>query len=740
MVGQISLNKYSIESLLVLLGKLQERGTNIEEQEKKDSLANVQKIPDEEKLQIAYGILKFAEEMPGGFFIYRADGGEEILYANRAMLRILECETIEEFQALTGGSFRGLVHPDDIDEVERSIDEQIQASHYDLDYVEYRVLSKNGEIRWLDDYGHFIHSENYGDIFYVFVGDATEKKMIQQQERELLKSSQRQQQLQLEEYDQELEVIHQEHLRHLEVIEGLSVDYESIFYVDLDKNRIKAYRVSNRFEREFPKGQMVRDFEGFDKDYIRDWVYPDDQKNLAGISTAAFIREKLSEEKNFHINYRVWDKGKVKYIQFRMVNAGSEENISRAVIGYRNVDSEIIKEMQQKQILSDALDKANQANNAKNLFLSNMSHDIRTPMNAIVGLTELARKKIGERELLSGYLDGIQQASDQLLSLLNDVLEISRIESGKVFVEEEEANLLEIVYQIQSEQIPRAEARNMSLSLDASNLKCADVFVDQKKLLQILTYLVDNAVKYTKANGEIRLTVRQQEETQRDYASYQFVVEDNGIGMDEEFLTHIFAPFEREKNTTLGGVSGAGLGLTITKHLVEMIGGTIEVASKVGEGSRFTVTLPLRMQSKPQEQREETEEKEVCFCGQKRVLIVDDNDINLEIEKQVLEEAGFLVNTASDGSIAVEMVAKSEPGYYDLILMDIQMPIMDGYHATRAIRKMEDPALARIPIIAVSANTFEADRKASLESGMNEHLGKPLDVKQLYEQLNKFLF
>lgn len=714
MIGQINLNEHSIDPLLIFMDKMQEN-------------------------EKSYGILRFAEEMPGGFFIYRADRGEEILYANKAMLRIFECDTLEEFLTLTGGSFQGIVHPEDLDEVENSIEEQIRLSRYDLDYVEYRVVTKSGKVRWIDDYGHFIHSEKYGDIFYVFVGDATEKKTLQQQERESLQSSQRQQQLQIEEYDQELKVIHQEHLRHLEVIEGLSVDYESIFYVDLDKNKIKAYRLSGRFEREFPRGRMVRDFEGFDENYIRDWVYPDDQKALKGISTAAFIREKLSAEKTFHTNFRVWDKEKVKYMQIRMVNAGSQERISRVVMGYRNVDEEIIREMKQKQILSDALDKANQANNAKNLFLSNMSHDIRTPMNAIVGLTELARKKIGESEVLSGYLDGIRQASDQLLALLNDVLEISRIESGKVFVEEGEVNLLEIMHQVQAEQKPRAEARNIVFSLDVSGLKCADVFADQKKLLQILTYLVDNAVKYTRANGKIMLTARQREETRKDYVSYQFVVEDSGIGMDEKFLAHVFAPFEREKNTTLGGVSGAGLGLTITRHLVEMIGGTIEVVSKLGEGSCFTVTLPLRIQSKQQDDKEETEETELYFCGQKRVLIVDDNDINLEIETQILRELGFLVDTASDGSIAVEMAAQSEPGYYDLILMDIQMPIMDGYHAARAIRKMDDPVLAQIPIIAVSANNFETDRKASLESGMNEHLGKPLDVKQLCELLKKFL-
>jgi len=739
MAQQINFNKYSIEPLLFLLEELHTKGKSAEELAKEVRLSNASYLtPEERKMQIAFGILKFAEEMPGGFFIYRADGDEEILYANKAMFRIFECDTLEEFLEVTKGSFKGLVHSEDLDEVERSIVEQIRQSRYDLDYVEYRVVTKSGEIRWLDDYGHFIHSESAGDVFYVFVGDATEKKMRQQREKENLRNSQHEQQVQLDEYGQELEVIHQEHLRHLEMIEGLSIDYESIFYVDLEKNRMKAYRVSPRFEREFPKGQPVRNFEGFDRDYIRDWVHPDDQKSLAGISTIAFVREKLSEEKIFHINYRVWNQGKVKYIQFRMVNAGGEGKISRAVIGYRNVDEEIIREMQQKQILSDALDKANQANNAKNLFLSNMSHDIRTPMNAIVGLVGLAQAKMQENEKVSGYLDGIRQASDQLLLLINDVLEISKIESGKVFVEEEKADLLVIMDQVKSEYLPGADAKNITLSLDVSGLQYADVFVDRKKLMQLLGYLVDNAIKYTEEGGWVQITARQ-EETKGNYANYQFIVEDNGSGISESFLSHMFEPFERERNTTLGGVSGTGLGLPITRHLVEKMGGTIEVESKVGEGSRFTVTFPLRIRSRQSGRRKETKKASLHFAGKKRILIVDDNDINLEIEREVLKAAGLLVDTANDGSVAVEMMAKSYPGYYDMILMDIQMPVMDGHLATRAIRKMDNPVKAGIPIIAVSANSFEEDRKASLECGMNEHLGKPLDMEQLRVQLQKYL-
>ncbi|MCM1386879.1 MAG: GNAT family N-acetyltransferase [Bacillus sp. (in: Bacteria)] len=664
-------------------------------------------------------IRPFMDGMPGGFFIYHADGAEELIYANQAMLRIFACDTMEEFKELTGNSFRGIVHPDDLDEIELSIKEQIAHNQYDMDYVEYRIIRKDGEIRWIEDYGHFVRSESMGDIFYVFVGDATEKNQRNQKEKEQLI---------------------QEQLRRLDVIEGLSIDYESIFYADLDKNRIKAYRVSSRFAKTFPEEHMMREFTGFDADYIREWVYPDDRELVKGISNPDFLRRKLSEDKAFHISYRIYRNGKVTYIQLRIVNVGSEERISQIVMGYRNIDDEIIQEMQQKRVLAAALNEATLANKAKNLFLSNMSHDIRTPMNAIVGFTSLIRKHIRDEEKVNSYLDMISVSSDQLLQLLNDVLEISKLESENVHVEETECSLMDIAHQVQMNMIAKAAAKNITFSLDISNLKHDMVFTDRAKLTQLLTYLVDNAVKYTREGGWVTIVVMeaQKESEQSSHVTYQFIVEDSGIGISEAFLEHIFEPFEREKNTTHSGIHGTGLGLTITRKLVEMIGGTIDVTSVVGRGSKFIVTLPLYMRAESSNVNDFGDEP-IGFSRPKRILIVDDNEINLEIENEVLKDAGFLVDTADDGSIAVEKVKHSKPGDYDLILMDIQMPIMDGYHATRAIRAMEDAKLSGIPIIAVSANSFEEDRKRALESGMNAHLPKPLDTHHLYKVIRQFL-
>ncbi len=549
-------------------------------------------------------------------------------------------------------------------------------------------------------------------------------------------------QAQLDKYDKEMKVIHQEHLIRLEMIEGLSVDYESIFYVDLDKDQIKAYRVSERFRKQFPEHYVVRKFTGFDADYIAEWVYPEDRELLKGVSDPAYICRELerSENRNFHLNYRTYEKQDIKYIQLRVVNVGGEESVSQVIFGYRNMDEEMISEMKQKKLLKAALDEATLANNAKNLFLTNMSHDIRTPMNAIVGFTELARKHMQDQEKISNYLDMISTSSEQLLQLLSDVLEISRLESGAVNIEEEECSLMDIAHQVQMSILPRAAEKNITLSLDISNLKHDNVRADKGRLSQILTYLTDNAVKYTGVDGRVTIVVIEKEQggAQDDLVTYQFAIEDNGIGISEEFMTTLFDPFEREKNTTLSGIHGTGLGLAITKKLVDIIGGRIEVFSTPGEGSRFIITLPLRLQESSG-YFGASEDAVPHFSTDKRILIVDDNEINLEIEYEVLKDAGFLVDTAEDGSIAVEKIKQSKPGDYDLTLMDIQMPIMDGHRATRAIREMKNPALAGIPIIAVSANAFEEDKRMAMESGMNAHLAKPLDTLRLYKLIRKFL-
>ena len=561
MIGQKTVHNL-IEDILTLLSISENSGRNIEnlmEECEKDAESL---LMDSQNIRTVYEVIKFMDEMPGGFLIYRANEAEDIVYANKALLRIFQCSTLKEFREMTGNSFRGLVYLEDLDEIEESIKEQIAASQYDLDYVEYRIVRRDGEIRWIEDYGHFIRSETVGDIFYVFLGDATEKRS------------------------------------------------------------------------------------------------------------------------------------------------------------------------RQLQILERALNNANLAIQAKNKFLSNMSHDIRTPLNAITGFTSLAKNHIDNRDEVQRYLDKIGEASGQLLDLVDKVLEISWTETKDVHVEEAECNLCEILQSVERALSPRFSGKKITFETDLTGVKHLDVYSDRDKLRQIVQYLAGNAVEYTGKGGRVRVAVVEGEQLANDYAVYRLVVSDNGIGISKEFQEHVFEPFERENNTTFSGIYGTGLGLAITRNIVKIMGGTIEVDSAIGKGSTFTVTIRLRIQETQLVSAVSPEDVAVCLNSGK-ILLVEDNEINVEIETEILEKAGFCIEIAENGSIAVEKVKKSEPGEYALVLMDIQMPVMDGREAAEAIRGLGNSELAHIPIIALSADAFENDRRLSLESGMDEHLTKPMDIDEV---------
>ncbi|MDE6616220.1 MAG: response regulator [Lachnospiraceae bacterium] len=697
---------------------------------------------ESQNIQIAYEAVKFMDEMPGGFLIYHAEGNEQIIYANKALLRIFQCSTLQEFREITNNSFQGLVYPEDLDEVEQSIWEQISASQYDLDYVEYRIIRKDGSLRWIEDYGHYIYSESSGGIFYVFIGDATEKRKKQLEEKatilnERLQNEKKLQRL-IEEYDKEIKLINQEHLRRLEVIEGLSINYDSILYADLDTDKILPYRLSSRNSQQFDNEQQARSYLWYTSEYIKEWVHPDDSHMVSVITSPGCIREKLLNHKTFYINYRIVDNGEVQYLQLRIVNVGSKNHISQIVMGYRRVDEELRSEMEQKQILEEALNNADLAITAKNTFLSNMSHDMRTPLNAIFGYTVLARKYTSNREAVEDYLEKIESSGRQLLDLIDKVLEISWTETNDVKLEEAECNLCDIMQDLHNTLLPQAEKKHITLLVNSSRIMHYDVFSDPVKLKQLFMHLSNNAIKYTKDGGMVDISLIELERLPNDHIVCQFTVEDTGIGIGEEFLEHIFEPFEREKNTTLSGVHGTGLGLTIVKNITEMMGGKIDVKSTAGKGSKFTVTLRLRIQEQPLSISNDNENTLSQLMNHK-ILLVEDNEINLEIETEILQGLGFVIETAVNGSIAVEKIKEAAPGEFALVLMDIQMPVMDGLQATQLIRKIDNPELATIPIIALSANAFESDRRMSIESGMNAHLNKPIDVPLLLETLIKTL-
>lgn len=730
-----------IEYMLTLLQALDQNHIDLDQLLEYDGVAGKEILGGSKEFQMAYEVIRFMDEMPGGFFIYHADAGEEIIYANKALLRIFQCDTMKEFRELTGNSFQGIVHHEDLDAIEESIRQQIAGSQYDLDYVEYRIIRKDGSIRWVDDYGHFIHSDAVGDIFYVFIGDATEKRKRQLLEKanwmkEKRKKEQKMQQLmdEIEEYDQERKLINQEHLRRLEVIKGLSVNYESILYADLETDQILPYRLSTRTKVQFGQKYQKRSFLWYVEDYVRTWVHPEEQDFVLRKTLPEYIKKKLAHNKTYYFNYRIQNKGEIQYLQLRIVNVGSENQISQIVMGYRRVDEEVQREIEQKQMLEEALNNANLAIVAKNTFLSNMSHDMRTPLNAIFGYTTLARKNISDNDVVSHYLDKIEESSRQFLELIEKVLEISWTETKDNRITETECNLNDILMDVTRHLEPQASKKEIAVTLDTESMEDSNILADREKIRQIFLHLMGNAITYTKHGGNVNITVRELEKQINHYAVYQFEIKDNGIGISEEFLSHIFEPFAREKNTTFSGVHGTGVGLTIVKHIVELMDGNIEVSSVVDQGTVFTVTLRLRIQNRPLSDEVDMDVILDHIMNQ-TILLVEDNEINVEIETEILNGLGFHLKAVADGKMAVDTIRHSKPGDFVLILMDIQMPVMDGWQATREIRRLKNPQLAQIPIIALSADAFESDEKKSIRCGMDAHLTKPIDIPLLLDTM-----
>ena len=399
------------------------------------------------------------------------------------------------------------------------------------------------------------------------------------------------------------------------------------------------------------------------------------------------------------------------------------------------VQSDYREKARNNEKLEKALAAAQAANTAKTYFLNNMSHDLRTPLNAILGYTRLLEKENAVPAEDNAYLHKIEESGEHLLSILNNMLDMARMDSGEVALEEE-TYCIDPAGPLTTEAFAKAiQKKNIHFTQDVA-IEHRYVVLDFAKVEQIYCNLLENAIKYTPEGGSIHVEIKELPCERAGYAFNRIAVSDNGIGMSEAFQEHLFESFSRERNTTESKVIGTGLGLAIVKKLVDMMGGTIEVASRPGEGSTFRVYLTHRIADCPEaqgENREPEDASDILFG--KRVLLAEDNELNAEIAMAVLEDMGIQTEWAEDGMVCVEMLEKAEAGYYDLILMDIQMPNMDGYEATRTIRGMADNTKSGIPIVALTANAFEEDRKKAFAAGMNGHLAKPIDVSKLEETL-----
>ena len=389
--------------------------------------------------------------------------------------------------------------------------------------------------------------------------------------------------------------------------------------------------------------------------------------------------------------------------------------------------------------LQVAVEKAESANHAKSTFLFNMSHDIRTPMNAIIGYADLASRHSDDPAKLKNYMENIQVCGQNLLMLLNNVLDLARIENDKTEMEYSVSDVDKDFRNCIAMFRNLADSKGQTLTV-TTHLLHPYVYVDIPHLTEVCTNLVSNAVKYTGAGGTIRCDVTQKPGEKEGWCDTVVTVADNGIGMSQEFQKHIFEPFERERTSTISKVEGSGIGMGIVKKLVGLMGGTVAVESKIGVGSKFTVTIPCRIASEDETQakREINPSDQKCLCGT-RILLTEDNDLNAEIATELLQEEGCTVDRAKDGVECVDMLEKAANGTYQLILMDIQMPVMNGYDAAKKIRRMDDPQKAGIPIIAMTANAFTEDRQVALDAGMNDHIAKPINMNVLVPTLRKYL-
>ena len=405
------------------------------------------------------------------------------------------------------------------------------------------------------------------------------------------------------------------------------------------------------------------------------------------------------------------------------------------------INDEIQKEVKAREALEDAKIAAESANRAKTAFLFNMSHDIRTPMNAILGYTDVAIKHRDDQARVDDSLEKIKIAGGHLLGLINDILEMSRIESDKLEITEEPADIRKLIEGVAQMTDSLAITKSIDFQTEVENITDPFVYTDELHANEVLINITSNAIKYTPEGGKVRFKVDQLSPAVDGKAVFRFVVEDDGIGMSDEFQQHLFEAFSRERTSTVSKQQGAGLGLSIVKKIVDLAGGTISVNSRQNEGSTFTVEMPVRVMDEEAVRKYEEDnrppeivEKEFSFENRK-VLLVEDNEMNREIATEILEDAGLTVDTAEDGAFAVKAVEENGLEHYDFILMDIQMPVMDGYEATKAIRAM--PGGDKVTIIAVSANAFEDDVQKSLSVGMNAHVAKPIDVNVLFDTMRE---
>ena len=533
---------------------------------------------------------------------------------------------------------------------------------------------------------------------------------------------------------------------YMAVIASLADDFEFVGIIDKNLGDLTIYRASPVFEKALEASKDGKIIDSQLGRLLRKMVVEEDQEEFNRKNGREIILKALERDSVYKFEVRLMIDGQAQYYRIKFTQ--DKDNPDKLVVGLLNIDrqvrneiavGELEKELEYQNELKEARDRAEAASRAKSAFLFNMSHDVRTPMNAIIGFTDIAQKHIDDHEKVADSLHKIKSSSAHLLSLLNDVLDMSRIENGHVEITETPVDLIGFMDDIAPIVTPLAKAKNIGYNVTYGEIRDRYVQADILHINQVVINLVTNAIKYTGEGGRVTLKLEQEKDAQDGIGMYSIMVEDTGIGMSKEFMNHMFESFVRENREEVIKEQGAGLGLAITNRLVTLMNGTITAKSEIGKGSTFVVTLPLKIQQKSvsKTQAEDSANESKTLEGRK-ILLVDDNELNCEIAAEILRESGMVVDMACNGVEAVEMVKKNGVHYYDAILMDIRMPVMNGYEAASAIRALPDDGRP-VVIIALSANAFEEDKQKSLAVGMDAHIAKPVKSVVLLDTLRKFI-
>ena len=810
---------------------------------------------------------EIGRQMPGGFFIYKAEQPEELIYANHTVVEIFGCSSLEEFKELTGYTFKGIVHPDDYDKTNESIYQQIVDDG--MDYVEYRIIRKDGEVRWIDDYGHYTETEKYGGVFYVFISDITEKKHRREVENKRLidevqsaakladlmgsvaslmsnmpamsfskdaetgiylacnqpfaeyahknspeevvgltdheifdketadhfvkddniaksqdepyiffedvpdaggkairnlqttklkfydsngklcilgmcvdvteianmKSSEARQQAMEDKIQLQEKLLEEQKYRARQdsMIVALSSDYRSVYYVDLDEDEAVCYLEDSRYPNEIKLNEHFKYLENFNdfcdkyvaddyKDGFRQFIQPDNIKN-------ELLRKSIIAYRFLEVHDGVESYSMLRMAGVRHLDERPDHMVHAIGVGFTDIDEEMRNSMEQQRALAEALAAAEDANRAKTAFLSNMSHEIRTPMNAIIGLDSLALRRESIDDETREYLEKIGASAKHLLGLINDILDMSRIESGRLVLRREEFSFRDMLEQINTMVMSQCNEKGLSFECSVvGGIK--DFYIgDDMKLKQVLINILSNAIKFTDAPGSINLNVSKMGDYQ-EQSTIKFIISDTGIGMDKDFIPKIFDSFTQEDSSRNNKYGSTGLGMAITKNIVELMNGTITVESEKGKGSEFTVIVTLRNCDQQGISMSVVKPKDL------KVLVVDDEEIAAEHARIVLDDVGINSDICMSGEDALHMleVAHTKNSPYNLVLLDWKMPEMDGIEVARQIRAKYD---RETTVIILTSFNWDEIMDEALHVGVDSFLAKPLFASSVIDEFER---